>query len=107
MAQTKSTKGMANKAVARVWTFESSSGKKTYETLQYEDGTTSCNCMGWTRHVKNDGTRMCKHTRMVDQGIANDNCVASENYIEVKQAKKVTKVKPQTVEKVKPRRIQW
>ena len=71
---------MANKAVARVWTFKSGSSTKTYETLQYVDGSTSCNCMGWTRRVDANGNRSCKHTRSVHQGTANSEAVAHHDY---------------------------
>lgn len=53
------------KEVARKFRFESSSGNGVYETLLYTDGTTSCNCPGWTRRVAADGSRSCKHTRQV------------------------------------------
>jgi hypothetical protein len=64
------------KQITKVWTFESSSGNGTYETLQYDDGSTSCNCFGWT-HRNPPGGRTCKHTRLVDQGIADSECVSS------------------------------
>ena len=67
---------MIKKAIAKVWTFASSSGSNTYETLQYNDGSTSCECPGWTRRVAADGSRSCKHTRLVDQGIADSHCVS-------------------------------
>lgn len=54
------------KTVARTWAFESSSGNGTYETRLYTDGTTSCNCPGWTRRVASDGSRSCKHTKQVE-----------------------------------------
>lgn len=68
-----------NKNIIHVWTFPSSSGKKTYETLKYTDGTTSCNCMGWTQRCAG-GQRSCRHTRMVDQGIAHNECIAHTDY---------------------------
>jgi SpoVK/Ycf46/Vps4 family AAA+-type ATPase len=46
-----------NKQVSRVWTFASDSNPNIeYETLQYLDGSASCNCKGWTRRVPADGT---------------------------------------------------
>jgi bifunctional non-homologous end joining protein LigD len=69
------------KAIARVWKFSSSSNPdKSYETLQYEDGTTSCQCPGWTRRVAADGSRTCKHTRSVDMGTADTECTSSAAY---------------------------
>jgi len=70
-----------NKTIAKVWTFTSDSNpSKSYETLQYTDGSTSCNCLGWTRRVAADGSRTCKHTRLVDQGLADSRCVATTDY---------------------------
>jgi hypothetical protein len=60
-----------NKQITRVWSFASDSNPNIeYETLQYADGTTSCNCKGWTRRVAPDGSRSCKHSRYVDMGTA-------------------------------------
>jgi hypothetical protein len=51
-----------SKQIAKVWTFASDSNPSVeYETLQYTDGTSSCNCKGWTRRVAPDGSRSCKH----------------------------------------------
>jgi hypothetical protein len=75
-----STANIMNKQITRVWSFASDSNPNIeYETLQYVDGTKSCNCMGWTRRVT-DGTRSCKHTRYVDMGIASNHCTATHNY---------------------------
>jgi hypothetical protein len=57
-----------NKPIRQVWTFRSDSNPDVeYQTLQYADGTTSCNCKGWTRRVAGDGSRSCKHTRLAEQ----------------------------------------
>ena len=70
-----------NKTVSKVWTFPSDSNPAIeYETLQYTDGSTSCNCKGWTRRLAADGSRSCKHTRSVDLGTADGHCSASHNY---------------------------
>jgi hypothetical protein len=58
-------------AIAKAWTFDSSSGTAKYQTLQYSDGYVSCDCRGWINRCAPDGTRSCKHTRMVDMGNAN------------------------------------
>ena len=59
------------KQITRVWSFASDSNQNIeYQTLQYADGTTSCNCKGWTRRVAADGSRSCKHTRLIDMGTA-------------------------------------
>jgi hypothetical protein len=67
---------MSTKApVAKTWLFASSSGGKQYQTLQYSDGSTSCDCMGWTRRTASDGSRSCKHVRMVALGNADSQAV--------------------------------
>ena len=53
-----------SKPISQAWTFGSDSNPDVqYETLRYTDGSTSCNCRGWTQRVATDGTRSCKHTR--------------------------------------------
>ncbi len=70
-----------NKNISKVWTFSSDSNPSVqYETLQFADGTTSCNCKGWTRRVAADGSRSCKHTRCVDMGTADNQCNAAHDY---------------------------
>jgi hypothetical protein len=61
-----------SKAIHR-YRFKSSSGGGTYETLLYSDGTTSCDCPGWTRRCV-DGVRTCKHVRAIEAGTADDEC---------------------------------
>jgi hypothetical protein len=74
------------KNISKVWTFSSDSNPNVqYETLQFVDGTTSCNCKGWTRRVAADGSRSCKHTRCVDMGTADDHCMATHSYEPQKQ----------------------
>ncbi len=69
------------KPITRVWTFPSDSNPSTeYQTLQYSDGSTSCNCKGWTRRTALDGSRSCKHTRLVDMNRADSQCSASRYY---------------------------
>src|ERR1041385_6295182 len=69
-----------SKQIAKCWTFQSSSGSGTYETLQYTDGSSSCGCPGWTRRCQSDGSRSCKHTRYIDQGIADLNSISHHDY---------------------------
>ena len=72
---------MSKPTIRRVWTFVSSSNPShEYETLQYSDGAVSCNCPGWTRRVASNGSRSCKHTRLVDMGRADLHCAASHDY---------------------------
>ncbi len=61
-------------AISKCWTFASSSGSGTYQTLLYADGTTSCDCPGWCRRVAADGSRSCKHTRSALMGTADRDC---------------------------------
>lgn len=69
------------KTVAKCWTFASDSNPdKTYETLQYADGSTSCGCMGWTRKVDSNGHRSCKHTRLVHQKLADKHSLSKIDY---------------------------
>lgn len=65
------------KAIIATYWFRSSNGATLYETLGYMDGTTSCNCPGWTRRVDEAGKRSCKHTRMVLAGLAGQHCERS------------------------------
>jgi hypothetical protein len=79
------------KSIARVWTFASDSNPAVeYETLQYTDRSTSCNCKGWTRRVAANGSRSCKHTRLVDLGQADRHCRATHNYQTQQQRKVIT-----------------
>ncbi len=73
------------------WTFDSSSSDKTYETLQYDDGSLSCDCPGWTRRAQ----RSCKHTRGVELGTANSSAV---KHGPLGQGAKVPVPAPSTVE---------
>lgn len=106
-----------NQPVKKAWTFASSSGSGTYQTILYESGDTSCNCMGWTRREANDGSRSCKHTRMVDMGTADAECTActeDKGSARIKQAPKKAK-KTQPVIETEPeddslgtvRKISW
>jgi hypothetical protein len=71
---------MSGPAIAKCWTFASSSGGGRYQTLLYADGTTSCECPGWCRRVASDGSRSCKHTRSVLMGTADRECETSHDY---------------------------
>jgi len=85
------------KKINRVWTFASDSNPDIeYETLQYVDGSASCNCKGWTRRVAPDGSRSCKHTRYVDLGSADQHCRATHHY-EPQTRKDITNAKRQSL----------
>jgi hypothetical protein len=102
-----------NKNIAKAWVFKSDSNPNiTYETLSYDDGTTSCGCKGWTRRVAADGSRSCKHTRLVDMGLADQHCVSTVAYnstLSTTTNKKVTtqKQKFEQQEQLGKRKIQW
>ena len=107
------------KPIAYSWMFASKSNpSKTYETLQYVDGSTSCQCMGWTRQIKPDGSRSCTHTRMVENGMADSECIKSLDMTQKVKSKPIKIPKftaPVEKEKVEPqkkalnvaRKIQW
>ena len=61
---------MNTKRPCYAYCFKSSNGSALYETLQYTDGSLSCDCPGWTRRVSSDGSRTCKHVRSVQIGTA-------------------------------------
>jgi predicted nucleic acid-binding Zn finger protein len=70
-----------SKTISKVWSFPSDSNPAiNYETLQYVDGSASCNCKGWTRRVTADGKRSCKHTRYIDMGVADDQSTRCQSY---------------------------
>jgi len=79
-AQPAERKADMSKVVVKVWTFASSSGSGTYETLRYSDGSTSCSCRGWCQRVAPDGSRSCKHTRSVDMGNADVEALSFHEY---------------------------
>lgn len=81
--------------IATVWLFESStSAGKTYQTLLYVDGSTSCDCPGWTRRCVN-GLRSCKHVRYVEMGVADSHSVGRKDYRDTQSSSPAAKA-PQT-----------
>lgn len=73
----------ARQVIATVWEFASeSSPGKTYQTIQYTDGSTSCECPGWRfkRKVAAGGARTCKHVRFVDMGTADAHATGRKDY---------------------------
>jgi hypothetical protein len=65
---------MSTRTIVQTFYFDSSKGNKVYETLLYDDKSTSCDCPGWCRRVQSDGSRSCKHTRLVEAGRAISAC---------------------------------
>lgn len=58
------------KPIRKTWFFPSASNPKVrYQTLEYTDGTLSCDCPGWTRRIDTNGNRSCKHVRAVEEEI--------------------------------------
>lgn len=91
---------MNKKKIIKVWIFQSGSNpSKTYETLQYEDNTVSCECPGWTRRAQ----RTCRHTRSVDMGTADTECLAMKDYTVNKAAQPVQTAKPK--KKAAPKKL--
>lgn len=88
--------GLPGKIEKKVWAFESSSGSKIYHTILHTDGAVSCDCPGWTRRVAPDGSRSCKHTRAVDMGTADMECVGTP----VDYSEKLESPAPKKEEKV-------
>lgn len=79
----------ATKEIAAIYRFKSESNpnRTPYETLHYTDGTTSCNCKGWTMAKKSaGGARSCRHTREIDCGTAKQHCDSSVIYRNVGSA---------------------
>lgn len=104
--------------LAKSWFFGSSSNPaKKYETIRYTKGSTSCDCPGWTRRTGSDGSRSCKHTRAVDQDVADQTALSCKDYRteEVKAPLKTTTKKTvvpvsnieESVPVAKVRKIQW
>ena len=108
---------MINKAIAYSWMFGSKSNPNAtpHETLQYTDGTISCNCSGWTRRVAEDGSRTCTHVRMVESGLADSACLKkldlTTGKIKPKPIKVAAPIKEEVVEQKKApnivRKISW
>jgi len=86
------------KSLIKVWVFASSSDpNRQYQTLQYSDGSITCECPGWTRRVQPNGTRTCKHVRSVDQGRADVEALGYHDYrILPQDTSFVTRPKPTT-----------
>ena len=102
--------------IAKTWFFQSNSNpNKMYETTQYTDGSTSCQCHGWT--MKKPGKeRSCTHTRQVEAGLADRNCVktldkqvptARNVAVKAQRPKGNVPVTPEKPETVKARKILW
>jgi len=49
------------KTITTVFFYESSSSGKEYQTLKYNDGSTSCECPGWARRVDPQGNLSLIH----------------------------------------------
>lgn len=101
--------------IAKTWFFQSNSNPdKMYETTQYTDGSTSCQCKGWC--MKRGGQeRSCTHTRMVEAGLADRNCVKSldkqektaRNVAVKAQQPKGMKPVVEPTQTIKARKIRW
>lgn len=65
-------------AIVDTWLFASETSSRAYQTLRYADGSTSCDCPGWTKRLPAGG-RTCKHTRLVSMGEADKHAIAQEH----------------------------
>lgn len=74
--------GMKPKQIATLYVFGSESKPgRTYQTLVYIDGTTSCECPAWTYKRKTaNGERTCKHVRFIECGLAAQHAVSMVEY---------------------------
>ncbi len=74
------------KEIATLFVFQSeSNAAKQYQTLQYVDGSMSCDCPGWTfkKKTTSNGERTCKHLRFVEAGLGNVHAVKVVEYATV------------------------
>ena len=71
---------------------------KQYETLNWSDGSISCNCMGWTRHVAADGSRTCRHVRLVQAGLADGQATRVLNLTGTPQSETFTETVVETAQ---------
>lgn len=59
--------------IVKAWAFKSETdSSRTYQTLLYDSGATSCDCLGWTKRAQ----RTCRHVRWVELGLA-DECASA------------------------------
>lgn len=84
--------------IAAMYEFESeSSPGKMYEALLYVDGSTSCNCKGWTMKKRTtNGLRTCTHTRKIDAGMAERHAKSFVVYQQVSTRKSLVSTAPLT-----------
>ena len=62
--------------MAKTWTFASDSNpNRTFTTTLRDDGTRHCTCHG--AKMLANGSMSCKHTRLIDQGMADEECISS------------------------------
>lgn len=73
------------KTIAALYVFSSdTTPEKKYQTIQYTDGSTTCECPGWVYKKKSlpNGERTCKHTRWIDCQLAEQHALRVERYAE-------------------------
>lgn len=82
--------------IIRTYFFESESAakkgkEKLYQTQEYSNNTQSCDCPGWCfkKKTTEGGERTCKHTRLVQAGMAKDYAVKVVEYSGVALAKEM------------------
>lgn len=83
-----------------------SNPKKAYQALHYTDGSTSCDCPGWTRRVQSDGSRTCKHVREIQAGTARHSCSGFVGNLQpLPQLKPIHAAKPVVAQQNLPGRV--
>jgi hypothetical protein len=91
---------MSKPTITEEWSFDGS-GKHPYVTRLYSDGSTSCNCPGWTRRVDGAGRRHCKHTTWVEMGVADRYAVSHVDW-EATVRQTVAAPTPEVIEPMRP-----
>lgn len=94
------------KSLHTTFFFKSSSGDGLYQTLLYDDKTTSCDCKGWTRRVAGDGSRSCKHTRLVEAGLGESEAVRVITHTRA-AVRAAFSAKPEGIEEATSRRFDF
>lgn len=90
---------MSGKTILTTFFFESSSSDKLYQTLRYDDGSTSCDCPGWTRRPQ----RSCKHTRLVEAGLGDTEARKVVVHCKAVYGVDATMERPPKAKKAKPK----
>jgi hypothetical protein len=87
----------------KAWYFASESdvkknkpNPKQHETLKFADGSLSCDCPGWKFKVAADGSRTCRHVRLVQAGLADGQATRVLNLVGTPQSETITETVVET-----------